>query len=278
VVKAKGKKIETVPAVWPAMVDPEIFTRAQKVLEAGKKQKTGRESRYPYLLSTRIFCGECGVSLVGISAHGATSKVPYYGHSSQIKREQTLDERSHRCNPFRVPGRKLEDRVWKEVLSLIERPTHREPLFIAIQKLSESKPAQRQTEKLETELRATEGRLSNLAQRIADLPAGVPAQALYDEMKRLAENQTRIKADLQDSRRRGDDQRLAGAADFDRLLGKLRNQLMDLSPETKRRIIQTLIHKVVVTKDGFELHFYAGVDQIKKGEVIASGSSSKRGA
>jgi hypothetical protein len=53
---------------------------------------------------------------------------------------------------------------------------------------------------------------------------------------------------------------------------------MDLSPETKRRIIQTLIHKVVVTKDGFELHFYAGVDQIKKGEVIASGSSSKRGA
>lgn len=272
VVKAKGKKIETVPAVWPAMIDPETFARAQKVLEAGKKQKTGRESRYPYLLSTRIYCGECGTPLVGISAHGATTKVPYYGHSVQIKREQTLDEKSHRCNPFRVPGRKLEERVWKEVLSLIESPKHREPLFNAVQRLSESKPAQRQTEKLENELRAVEGKLANLAKRIADLPEGVPAHALYDEMKRLAENQARLKEEIHESRRRGDDQRLASAADFDRLLGKLRNQLTELLPETKRRIIQTLIHKVVVTKDGFELHFYSGVDQIKKGEVIASPS------
>ena len=46
------------------------------------------------------------------------------------------------------------------------------------------------------------------------------------------------------------------------------------SQEIKRRIIHALIHKVVITKSGFELHYYAGVDQIREGEAVASPSFS----
>ena len=47
---------------------------------------------------------------------------------------------------------------------------------------------------------------------------------------------------------------------------------MAISPEVKRRIAQALIHKVVVTQDGFEMHYFAGADQIKQEEAFASPS------
>lgn len=267
IIRTKDGKIQEVAAVWPTIIEPELFDRAQKCLEAGRKQKTGRESRYPYLLSTRIFCGECSSSLIGISAHGSTTKVPYYGHGTQAKREQTLRVKGHHCTPFRVPGRKIEDRVWKEVMGLIESPSHREPLFQAIRALSEGRQGHKEMQRKEIELAGIGAKLAGLARRITDLPAGVPAEAFYDEMKRLAENQAKLKSQIQEAKKRGEEQRIASNAEYDRLLGKLRVRLDDISPESKRRIVQALIQKVVVTRNGFELHYFAGVEQIKMGKL-----------
>lgn len=262
--------IQETQAVWPAIVDPETFGRAQQVLEAGRRQKTGRESRYPYLLSTRIFCGQCGAPLIGNSAHGKTTKVPYYGHGSQLKREQTIEKKSERCTPFRVPGRKIEDRVWKEVLSLIESPSHREPLFRSIQRLGENRASRVEARRREADLLATTEKLSNLARRIADLPSGVPADALYDEMKRLGEKKGWLEGELSLAREREEAQSVVTEAQYTRLLERLKSQLIDPSHETKRRIIHALIHRVVVTATGFDLHFYVGADKIKTGEALTS--------
>ena len=54
-VKSKSGS-EGVKAVWPPIIDDSRFEEAKAVLLAGKKQKTGRESRYPYLFSSRILC------------------------------------------------------------------------------------------------------------------------------------------------------------------------------------------------------------------------------
>ncbi|HAR41031.1 MAG TPA: hypothetical protein DCS07_00085 [Bdellovibrionales bacterium] len=276
IVKARtGNVVQVVPAAWPCIIEERLFDRAQKVLDAGKGQKTGRGSRYPYLLSTRITCGQCGAPLIGNSAHGRTTKVPYYGHGSQLRREDSLGTKGPRCNPFRIPGRKLEERVWKEVVSLIESPSHREPLFQAIQGLTQIHPSKNgEVARKEIDLTVTAQKLANLAKRIAELPPEVPAEVFYDEMKSLAENQGRLKLQLQGAKLRAGEQRLAGREDYERILETLRNQLTDLTPETKRRIIHALIHKVVITNTGFELHYFAGVDQkshqTKKGEAFAS--------
>lgn len=103
-----GDRSEEVKAAWPAMIDIKTYKRAAEILHLGKLQKPGRRSRYPYLLSTRIFCEQCGVPLIGISAHGSTTKVPYYGHGAQTKRDQTLEKKSPRCDPFRISGKKIE--------------------------------------------------------------------------------------------------------------------------------------------------------------------------
>lgn len=93
-------------------------------------------------------------------------------------------------------------------------------------------------------------------------------------MKRLSTVQETLKAEIQETRRQGLEQRLTTEAEYDRLLRKLRDQLTEVSPEIKRRIIQTLIHRVVVTKTGFELHYFVGAQQIRQGERVAFPSNS----
>jgi hypothetical protein len=185
-----------------------------------------------------------------------------------------MEVKGPRCNPFRVPGAKLEERVWREILLLIERPSHRAPLFEVIRALSESSPDLKEKESKEAELNAASDKISNLARRVAELPAGIPADAFYDEMKRLSESQSMLKLQAQEIRQRGEVQKIASEAEFEKLLDRLKSRLTDLSPESKRRIIQTLVQKIVVTRSGFELYYFVGVDQIKKGETFVSPSLS----
>lgn len=69
-IRAKDKATQSTQAVWPAMIDVKTFEKAQALLEAGRRQKTGHESRYPYLLSTRIICGQCQAEQPSCEDHG----------------------------------------------------------------------------------------------------------------------------------------------------------------------------------------------------------------
>jgi DNA-binding IclR family transcriptional regulator len=91
-------------------------------------------------------------------------------------------------------------------------------------------------------------------------------------MKRLAERKAHLEAEgLQ---KPAPALELVTEAHYERLLAKLKTQLTDLSPESKRRIIHALVHRVIVTRDGFELRFYVGVEQIKTAEAFASAAFS----
>jgi site-specific DNA recombinase len=259
-------------AIWKPIIDGKIFAEAQKMLLAGRKQKTGRESRYPYLLSTRLYCEECGSILVGKSAHGRNGKVGYYAHGAQEKREHALPIKSEKCTPFRVPAKKIEDRVWKEVLQIIEG-THRQKLMDAIQSLEKGENSDGKFRQKENESNALRLKIGTLAHRVANLPKEIPADAFYAEMKMLSEQSKKLDSEIEELKRAGTSKETVTEEQFDRLLRKLKTLLPDVSEATseiKRRIIQILVHKVVVNKSGFEMHFYAGATQIKKGEALAS--------
>ncbi len=259
---------ELAKAVWPPIITEETFYEAKTILQASKKQKTGRESRYPYLLSTRIRCGECGSVLVGQSAYGNSGKVGYYAHGSQIKREQTLGENLHRCQPFRVPAKKLEARVWEELVAIIEG-THREKFFEAIRRLERNDDGENSLDRMKKEKVVSEGKITSLAKRIANLPDGIPAEPFYAEMRELAARNTRLETEIRSLEQTIPSLKISSNFELEKLLEKFLPILRaseGISTETKRKVIHALIHQIRITKDGFEMHFYAASDQIKKGE------------
>ena len=257
---------QQVKAVWPAIIDENTFKRAQEVLLLGRKQKTGRELRYEYLLSGRIFCGECGCILIGRSANGNSGKVPYYDHGLLLRREQAVDEKSKRCTPCRIMSKKIEDRVWKEVLLWITDPAQRKTIFQSMEIRATERTVQKEWQQKEKELLAVIEKISNLTHRISELPKEVPANSFYDEIKNLSEARTRLETEITRLKQKGGDSTVATEAEFNHCLDRLKSTIegvTEVPADSKRRIIHALIQKVVVTKNGFQLHVYAGADPIK---------------
>ncbi len=59
--KKKGIKIEVVKAVWKPIIQRDLFNKVQKILEHNKNRYKPDEWKiYPYPLSNKILCGECG--------------------------------------------------------------------------------------------------------------------------------------------------------------------------------------------------------------------------
>lgn len=51
----------------PAIISEKDFQAVQEKLQANKKIAESEEAKRPYLLTGVIFCGECGVSMQGVT-------------------------------------------------------------------------------------------------------------------------------------------------------------------------------------------------------------------
>ncbi|MCC7440556.1 MAG: hypothetical protein IT285_02920, partial [Bdellovibrionales bacterium] len=119
----------------------------------------------------------------------------------------------------------------------------------------------------------TEAKIATLARRVADLPEGVPADAFYEEMKRLNAAKNRLDEELSELRQQSTAESIVTPAQYERLLSKLKAAIQEegeIEPDRKRRVIQALVQEVRVTQSGFKLKFFAGVEQVKAGEALAS--------
>jgi hypothetical protein len=65
----------TVPSVIPAIVPQELFDRVQERLTKNKYAPArNKAADDKYLLSTKLFCGECGATMVGESGTSSTAR------------------------------------------------------------------------------------------------------------------------------------------------------------------------------------------------------------
>jgi site-specific DNA recombinase len=108
----KAGKIETVSASWTAIIDVESFNKVQAILEANKNRfKPDEWKTYPYPLTEKVVCGECGKLMGGKSAHGRIRKHYYYEHARKISKDGVTYLRRYRLgasgttrkNATRVP-------------------------------------------------------------------------------------------------------------------------------------------------------------------------------
>ena len=70
----------------PAIIDKELFERVQKRMEANKKAPARSKAAEEYLLTTKLFCGDCGRLMAGESGKGCKGVVYHYYKCSGAKR------------------------------------------------------------------------------------------------------------------------------------------------------------------------------------------------
>jgi hypothetical protein len=68
-----------------------------------------------------------------------------------------------------------------------------------------------------------------------------------------------------------DDEKIISATDYQQFLVRLMRMVKGENDlETKKAVVNALIHRIQIHEKGFRINFYVGVGQMKKGEALAS--------
>lgn len=81
----------------PAIVDAETFRKVQRMLKVNKRAPAHKWTRADYLLTDKLFCGNCGAPMVGESGTGKSgAKYNYYLCVNHKKRGKTCSKKAIR--------------------------------------------------------------------------------------------------------------------------------------------------------------------------------------
>lgn len=77
-----------IPDKLPVIIDMELFDRVQRRMEVNRHAPARAKADEEYLLTTKLFCGHCGLMLAGESGRSRNGKVHYYYKCGGAKRKQ----------------------------------------------------------------------------------------------------------------------------------------------------------------------------------------------
>lgn len=251
--KTKHEVKET-KAVWPALIDESTFRKTQERLKQNQRRKPDSESRYPFLLSGQVTCQSCNHHMVGKSAHGNGGKISYYEHGWATKKEGCLVQKAIKCSPFRVQAKKLEPAVWEKVLNLISKKDMAEELIKEAERIHAGQSKNSERGRIQAKISTINSQIEILSERLAELPKDISPEPIYRQLTRLQDLKREEENRLAKVEGPSHNDKPVQLTDYRKLLDGLRT----LGGSAKETVIQTLINKVVVTPDGFNLHYFVG--------------------
>lgn len=273
-------ELKEAKAVWPAIMDEATFIRAGKLLDKNRRRlKPWKRGRMPYILSGTVHCQTCNSHMPGKSATGNSGKVGYYEHAWATKRDSTLSKKIFRCEPHRVPSKKLEPLVWEKLKSLITDESIMQEILRRVRKHHEANPTRKEQERLRAKISGLTSQLDGLAERIAELPKGVSAAPLFKQMERLEGLKTEHEAALAELSSSGTSakDRVVGLDTFQTFASHYKRFLrQDMTVPEQKQAIQKFIRKVEVGTETVRIHYIVDEDHFKRD--LASREAGSRSA
>ncbi len=272
----KGEQRET-KAVWPAIIDESTFIRAGKLLDKNRHRlKPWKDGRMPYILSGTVHCQACRSHMPGKSATGNGGKVGYYEHAWATKRDSTLSKKIFRCEPIRVPAKKLEPLVWEKFKLLLSNKAFLVDILERVRKHHQANPTRKEQERLRAKISGLTSQLDGLAERIAELPRRVSAEPLFKQMARLETLKKDHEEGLLELSNGGYSKyRIVGLESFESFASHYKRFLREgMTVPEKKQAIQKFIRKVEVTTETVRIHFIVDEDHYKR-ELASSEAGSR---
>ena len=158
----------------PAIIDADLWERAQTMLKINRQLKAKHEPKADYILSGKLFCGQCGRLMKGVSGHssGNGEVYRYYACSNP------------QCHKHNVTKSMLENKVFCSIRDTLLHPAAMEALadaMMEVQKTDSQKP-DLEREALERELRDVQRRSKNIMDAIETGSANPQLIARLDDL------------------------------------------------------------------------------------------------
>ena len=260
------------PEGIPAIVDQKLFDKVQQMLDTHHRAPNHKITDGGFLLTTKLFCGECGEPMTGDSATSNSGAVHYY--YTCVNRKQ-----NHKCAMLRLYKEKTEDLVIDLLLKALNDDTLIETFADKLMEWQLKEQEKDTLSDLKSKLKKNETALKN---SMSMVDSGLISEALKSHIMDLESE----RADLQAAIAREQ----IKIPMFNRktvtwYLKRLRDTDKD-NPSYKSSIIEAFLYRAYFYADGsiiLYLNFTGGDDgrykitakgaekAIEKGEEIGSG-------
>jgi site-specific DNA recombinase len=235
----------------PAIVEPELWDRAQSALRANQIFST-RNAKTNYLLRGLMKCADekCGLTYVGLASRRKSGKFEfYYRCNGKAGARGIYGVEYKRCPSKDINGSRAEDLVWSEVEKFLRNPG--EVLRQLEEKLSvQANSSQKngaKIAKLETELKRKDDAKVRLAKREAEGLIDISTWKTATEEIEAEAHSIRFQIEELRNMDAKTEASRAALVTVGSLLGELQKRLDGPLPfEAKRRIVETLVDSVVV--------------------------------
>jgi site-specific DNA recombinase len=254
----------------PAIIDESTWRSVQAIMDA-RKHVTTKTKKTEFLLTGKLFCGECGAAYTGNSmAVSSKKRKPYY-HYSCVNRRQ-----NHTCNNRNVRKELIEDYVLDYIEAVFNNANLEEVAEEAIKSYSNiAKANHHQIVRLKKSIQEITGRIEKLFDAIetGTMPsniAGPRITKLTDEKAGL--EQTLSDIECQSSFPYSKEKLL-------KILTQERDYLIERKdPEACRRLVNTYVVRVTFYRDDIDIELKiknkpAGTDNDPSGSCLHNDGS-----
>ena len=177
-----------IPGGIPAIIDQDLFTRAQIATERTRNvvKSRRRRSTMEYLLTGKLFCGHCKSAMVGSSGTGRNGTMHYYYRCRNNAEQHTCDKK-----PVRKDD--IERLVVEALRACVTRPENIQWMTDLVMKYRDQLLEDSQLSYLESRLSDNKTALRNVMKAIE---AGIITETTKARMEELEAEQKQLLADI----------------------------------------------------------------------------------
>lgn len=229
--------------IVPQIITEEVFKEAQKELDKHRHKNKAKLVDYKFLLSEKLYCGECGALIHGHTGTSHTGKTyHYYKCKNAVK---------HECSAKPIKKDELEDFVVKTAMDYILSPDivkkTAERMVEYFNLLSNNGSEIKILEDMEKEI---ERKLKNCLNAVAN---GMANKSIADMISSLEEDKAKVEDSLLKARNKKRKQITVDQC-YQFLISLA---FLDISKERNKEIlINSFIKKVYLYKDKIKIVFY----------------------
>lgn len=259
-INKKRGDIRQVKASWSAIINAEDFEVVQKILESNRRRfKPNDWKTYPYPLTGKIICGDCGRHLNGKSAHGKTQKHHYYDHNRTLN---AVGAPKHKCQIQRVRAGKFEDMILASLKSILSQPSLIKSA-IAAYEISNNKElplVESRLKAVSSEIKSHDKKAQNIMQRIEELPPDLSAELFYKRLTEINRKIQELKAqhlELESQKRKTSLQGVSGSSIKARIEYAIKH-LAEAPKEKHREVFENVLQFAEIHPTKIKMGIYGG--------------------
>lgn len=171
----------------PRIIDDETFYKAQEKLSSNRLAPARKRAKTQYLLTTKLFCGNCKSMMVGVSGTSQNGKLhTYYSCKGSWKQM---------CRRKNIPQLYIEDMVVRQARRILTKKNI-DIIANAVVEYTEQQNDELNIERLKKLLAKNKKEKDKLLDSLKECDIDIVKTAIFEEIKKVEEERLEIESQL----------------------------------------------------------------------------------